>query len=199
MCLRTAYSKSALKLAAIAATAFGLLSACADGSNLPPPNFATNDAASSPRIYKIGIGDKLKVTVFGEENLSGQFEVNTLGNISMPLVGEIPAKGLPLEAFRDSTTRRLASGYLKNPRVSVEVLNYRPIFVHGEVRSGGEFQFKNGIKLRDAIAMAGGYTYRANTNYVIIAREGEPEARLPLPTNIPVLPGDNIRVPERFF
>ena len=117
----------------------------------------------------------------------------------MPLVGEIPAKGLPLEAFRDSTTRRLASGYLKNPRVSVEVLNYRPIFVHGEVRSGGEFQFKNGIKLADAIAMAGGYTYRANTNYVIIAREGEPEARLPLPTNIPVLPGDNIRVPERFF
>ena len=60
------------------ATAFGLLSACADGSNLPPPNFATNDAASSPRIYKIGIGDKLKVTVFGEENLSGQFEVITL-------------------------------------------------------------------------------------------------------------------------
>ncbi len=165
---------------------------------LPPPSFATGGEALE-RTYRLGIGDKLKITVFGEESLSGQYEVNALGQISLPLVGEVGARGMAISAFRDSVARRLAEGYLKNPRVTVEVLNYRPIYVHGEVKSGGEFPYKNGLKLRDAVAVAGGYTYRADESYVLIVREGAGEARVPLSSNVVVLPGDNIRVPERFF
>jgi polysaccharide export outer membrane protein len=183
-----------------AAAAAAFVSGCSDGPSLPPTGagMATN-AAALQRTYRLGIGDKLKLVVFGEENLSGQFEVNALGQVALPLVGEVPAKGLAIAEFRDAVARRLSDGYLKNPRVTVEVLNYRSIFVHGEVKTGGEFQYKNGLKLRDAIAMAGGYTYRANQDHLFLVREGEQEMRLALPSDVPVLPGDNIRIPERFF
>ncbi|MEW5963509.1 MAG: polysaccharide biosynthesis/export family protein [Pseudomonadota bacterium] len=191
-------TKSHALLAALLAAA--ALSACADGAAPPPPNFVTLDAAGvAERTYRLGAGDKLKVTVFGEENLSGQFEVNALGQVPLPLAGEVPAKGLTLNQFRDAVAGRLANGYLKNPKVSVEVLNFRPIYVHGEVKNGGEFAFKTGLKLRDAIAMAGGYTYRANQGYVLVSREGEQEVKVPMPSSSPVLPGDNVRIPERFF
>jgi len=191
-------TKSRQILAALLAAA--VLSACADSAAPPPPNFVTLDAAGiAERTYRLGAGDKLKLTVFGEENLSGQFEVNALGQVPLPLAGEVPAKGLTLDQFRDAVAGRLANGYLKNPKVSVEVLNFRPIYVHGEVKSGGEFAFKTGLKLRDAIAMAGGYTYRANQSYVLVSREGEPEVKVPMPSSSPVLPGDNVRIPERLF
>lgn len=184
---------AALLLAALA------VGACSSAPSIPPPSFATADAGALERTYRLGIGDKLKVTVFGEENLSGQYEVNALGQVSMPLVGEINAQGLAISAFRENLARRLADGYLKSPRVTIEVLNYRPIYVHGEVKSGGEFPYKNGLKIRDAIALAGGFTYRANERFVTIVREGAGEAEVPLMSNVVVLPGDNIRVPERYF
>ena len=111
----------------------------------------------------------------------------------------MPAKGVPITAFRDSLARKLADGYLKNPRVNVEVLNYRPIYVHGEVKTGGEFPYKSGLRLRDAIALAGGYTYRANQNFVVVFREGQGEMKTAMTGSFAVLPGDNIRIPERFF
>ena len=151
------------------------------------------------RVYRLGIGDKLKVTVYGEENLSGPAEVNALGQVSLPLIGEMPAKGLALNEFKDAVSRRLADGYIKNPKVTIEMTNYRAIYVHGEVKNGGEFQFKNGISLRDVVAMAGGYTYRADQSYLYIGREGEPDVAVALPATVPVLPGDNIRIPERYF
>lgn len=173
--------------------------ACSNAPQMAPPSFATTDASALERTYRLGIGDKLKIAVFGEENLSGQYEVNALGQVSLPLVGEIDAQGQAITVFRQDVARRLADGYLKSPRVTVEVLNYRPIYVHGEVKSGGEFPYKNGLKIRDAIALAGGFTYRANERFVKIVREGEGEAEVPLTSNVIVLPGDNIRVPERFF
>jgi len=185
---------------AIAMVAAALLSACADGSDAPILDVSRTGGPGLSRIYRLGIGDKLKVSVYGEQDLSGAFEVNASGNVPMPLIGEIPAKGRPITEFRDAVARKLAEGYLKSPKVSVEVLNYRPIYVHGEVRTGGELAFKTGLKLRDAIAAAGGYTYRANQSYVLLIREGQPgESRVLLPSDLDVLPGDNIQVPERFF
>jgi polysaccharide export outer membrane protein len=175
------------------------IGACADGNTAVRGTLTGEGPAQLGRTYRLGIGDKLKITVFGEENLSGSYEVNALGQVSLPLIGELRAAGSGINDFREQVARRLAEGYLKNPKVTVEVLNYRPIYVHGEVRSGGEFPYKNGIKFRDAIAVAGGYTYRANQNYLIVVREGQQEVKVPLPTDLPVLPGDNIRVPERFF
>jgi polysaccharide export outer membrane protein len=186
-------------LAALCAAA-ALAGGCADAPLVGSPSFATHDSQQPlERIYRLSVGDKLKVSVFGEDNLSGQFEVNALGQVALPLIGEMQAKGLAMTEFRDTIARRLSDGYLKNPKVNVEILNYRPIYVQGEVKNAGEFAFKNGLNLRDVIAMAGGYTYRANQSYLYIGRDGEPDVAVQMPTGVPVLPGDNIRIPERFF
>lgn len=182
--------------------AAALLAGCADGGDAPLLEVAPHNGGTPElsRIYKLGVGDKLKVSIFGEPDLSGTFEVNGTGTVPMPLVGEIVAKGRPIADFRQAVAARLSEGYLKNPKVSVEIVNYRPIYVHGEVRTGGEYSYKNGLKIRDAVAVAGGYSYRAHQGYVLITREGRArEARVNLPSDIDVLPGDNIRVPERFF
>jgi protein involved in polysaccharide export with SLBB domain len=187
-------------IAAAAAVALAGLSACSDGYGAPDSRAIQSLPPADSRVYRLGVGDKLKVTVFGEQDLSGQFEINAQGNVPMPLIGDIPARGVPATDLREMIARRLAEGYIKNPKVSVEVVSYRPIYVHGEVRNGGEFAFKNGIKIRDAVAIAGGYTYRAEQKYVLIQREGQAQdTRIPMPSEVQLMPGDNIRIPERFF
>lgn len=156
--------------------------------------------AKLDRIYRLGVGDKLKVEVFGEPELTGESEVNASGNISLPLLGDVPAKGTTLDQFSGSLRQKLQQGYIKNPQLSVQVLNYRPIYVQGEVRHGGEFPFKAGLSIADAVALAGGYTYRSVTNSILLRRQGEATGRnIPMDGSIPVLPGDNLLVQERFF
>ncbi len=189
-----------VRLAVIAIVA--AVGACAEGGGPATERSSglRNANVGEQRIYRLGVGDKVKVLVFGEADLSGSFEINAGGHIAMPLAGDIAAKGLSPTGLKEAIVRRLSDGYLKNPKVSVEVLTYRPVFVHGEVKLGGEFAFKHGLKIRDAIAVAGGYTYRANQSYVLITREDDPrEVRIDLPNGFMVMPGDNIRVPERFF
>jgi protein involved in polysaccharide export with SLBB domain len=184
-----------------------LLGACSTQSPDSPfsgaPKPQTANLGANPelsRIYRLGVGDKVKISVFGENELSGPFEIGAGGMLALPLIGEIPAKGQTVTDLRRAIESRLKAGYLKDPKVSVEVTAYRPFYVHGEVRSGGEVAFKNGVTVRDAIAIAGGYTYRANHSYVLLIREGSAqEIRVQLPSTDIVMPGDNIRVPERFF
>lgn len=176
------------------------LSACSDGGSVGPSLPPSALAGTSLQAYRLAIGDKVRVTVFGEPELSGTFEINSQGRISLPLAGEVNAAGLDANGLRDVAIRRLAEGYLKSPRLTVEVVGYRPIYVHGEVRSGGEFPYKTGIRLRDAVALAGGYTYRADQGYVVLSRTGTAlDARVRMPTDLIVMPGDNIRIPERYF
>ncbi|MBS0240679.1 MAG: polysaccharide export protein [Proteobacteria bacterium] len=157
-------------------------------------------ARSNVGAYRLGIGDKVRLTVFGEPDLSGTFEINSQGRISLPLAGEVNAAGLDANGLRDAAIRRLAEGYLKSPKVTVEVVAYRPIYISGEVKSSGEFPYKNGLRIGDAVVLAGGYTYRANQNYVVLSRPGmAKDVRVNLPTDMLVVPGDNIRVPERYF
>jgi protein involved in polysaccharide export with SLBB domain len=156
--------------------------------------------AKLDRIYRLGVGDKLKVEVFGEPELTGESEVNASGNISLPLLGDVPAKGTTLDQFSGTLRQRLQQGYIKNPQLNVQVLNYRPIYVQGEVRHGGEFPFKAGLSIADAVALAGGYTYRSVTSSILLRRQGEATGRvIPMDGTIPVLPGDNLLVQERFF
>lgn len=188
-------------LAAILTAVAAIAAACSAAVSTPPLPVSTgSDAQIIARPYRLGVGDKLKISVYGEPDLSGTFDVNASGAVPMPLIGDIPAKGRPIVEFRDAIARKLSEGYLKSPKVSVEILNFRPIYVHGEVRTGGEYPYRSGLRLRDAVAVAGGYTYRANENYIILTREGESqEYRVTMPTDVEVHPGDNIRVPERFF
>lgn len=184
----------------MAAVTLASLSACSPAMAPPSGLSADRRAELQDRIYRLGVGDKLKIVVFDEQELSGEFEVGATGNISMPLLGDVVAKGLTLDELSRAIRQQLGSGYLMNPKVAVQVLNYRAIYVHGEVRHGGEFGFKNGLTISDAVAMAGGYTYRAVTDYVVVRSEGsDKELTVPSTGSMAVLPGDNIRVPERFF
>ncbi len=203
MCRRRSLPESAVRLAPVAIAAL-LASACADGASAPElPLRPAADNLGAPtlaRIYRLGAGDKLQITVFGEPDLSGKFAVTAAGTVAMPLIGEIVAKGRPIADFRTALVSRLRNGVLKNPKVTVEVVSFRPIYVHGEVKNGGEFPYKSGLRLRDAVALAGGFTYRAQTSYLMITREGQSaEYKVRMQNDLTIMPGDNIRVPERFF
>ncbi|MEZ5773195.1 MAG: polysaccharide biosynthesis/export family protein [Hyphomicrobiaceae bacterium] len=185
-------------------TAAALLVLALAGCSGQPATIASglsNDqAAALERVYRLGIGDKLRVEVFDEKDLSGDVEVGADGNVTMPLVGPMPAKGKTPDEFAALLVARLERGYLKSPKVGVQILNQRPIYVHGEVRNGGEFGYKPGLTVADAVAMAGGYSYRAEQGYVLLRREGwNGEKAIANDGALAVLPGDNIRIPERFF
>lgn len=150
--------------------------------------------------YVLGPGDKLRMNVFGEEPLSGEFVVSGSGIVSLPLVGEVTAAGLTLDGFREAVVKALMQGYLLNPRVSVEVLTYRPFYILGEVARPGEYPYISGLTILNAIATAGGYTYRANTRRVFVrAANAAEETAYRLDATLTVNPGDTIRVAERFF
>ena len=150
--------------------------------------------------YRLGAGDQVRIIVFGEEDLSGEFFVDGSGMVSLPLIGEAPAAGKTLAEFRTELEARLSDGYLNDPRVSAEVLNYRPFYILGEVEESGEYPYTDGLTVMNAVARAGGFTYRANTRVVFIKRANtEAEVEVPLTAIVRVMPGDTIRIAERFF
>jgi polysaccharide biosynthesis/export protein len=159
------------------------------------------NATSVASGYQLGTGDKLRVTVFGEQALSGEFEVDSTGVASLPLVGQVKAAGMTPRQFEEALTATFKNGgYLRDPKVSVEVLNYRPYYILGEVQKPGEYPYKNGLNVMSAVATAGGFTYRASPGTVEIQRAGEVKGkRYPLTTTVPVFPGDIVRIPERYF
>ncbi len=152
------------------------------------------------REYKLGSGDKLRVTVFRHPDLSGQFEIDGAGMIALPLIGGVAVGGLTLAKAEAAIVDALRPDYLKNPRISLEVLNYRPFYIIGEVRAPGSYPFVNGINVLNAVAIAGGFTYRARENRMTIIRADDPDhEKLRVTPDTVVLPGDMIEIPQRFF
>lgn len=150
--------------------------------------------------YRLGSGDKIRIIVYDEEALSGQFVVSGAGKIAMPLIGEVQAANMTVPEFQAELVKAFSAGYLKDPRVSVEVLNYRPYYILGEVNKPGEYPYSNGLNVLNAVATAGGFTYRAQTKRVFIRRHSdEGEKSYPISSDTLVEPGDTIRVTERFF
>lgn len=150
--------------------------------------------------YLLGSGDKVRVTVYGEPDLSGEFYVTGSGLVSLPLIGEVKAAGLNVGQFQTVVQQALSSGYLKEPRVSAEVLTYRPFYILGEVEKPGTYPYTSGLTALNAVATAGGFTYRADKGKVFIKRLGETgERKYTLDPSTPVAPGDTIRIGERFF
>lgn len=149
--------------------------------------------------YKLGTGDKLRVVVFGEEDASGEYEVDATGAISARLLGRLQVKGLTVSEVEQALIEQYrARGYFKNPRISIELVNLRPFFILGEVEKRGSYPYINGLTVAQAVAVAGGYTYRASRSRITIQRAGAPKEE-PVSEDAPVYPGDIIRVPERFF
>jgi protein involved in polysaccharide export with SLBB domain len=149
--------------------------------------------------YRIATNDKIKVTVEGEAELSGEFPVNKAGSVNGLYVGPIQAAGLTLPQFEHAYASKLREGdILKNPRVKAEITNLRPIYVLGEVKRPGQYAFVNGMTVQKAVALAEGYTYMASENTVEITRSGT-KVTIDLTTEMKVMPGDELRVPSRLF
>ena len=158
-------------------------------------------ASHSAGPYRLGVGDEMRIITFGEERLTGQFRVNDRGEIAIPLLGTIRADGLTTTELEHSIAKQLvAKKVLLDPSVSVEVLGYRPVFILGEVSKPGQYPYQPGMTVLTAVAVAGGFTYRAETDYASILRntDNHPvEGRVPRGTE--VRPGDVIDVFERYF
>lgn len=150
--------------------------------------------------YILGPGDKVRVKVYEDANVTGEYEVNSDGFISVPLVGQVKAAGLTTRKLEQTLMSRMKGDIVKDPKVNVEMATYAPFYVHGEVKKAGVYPFQPGLTLTDAIATAGGLTYRANENLIFLQRANSPEAvPMPLLGTVRVFPGDNIRVAERYF
>jgi polysaccharide export outer membrane protein len=150
--------------------------------------------------YQLGSGDLLKITIFNQEDLSGEYTINGAGQISMPLIGDVNTKDLTVRQVQEAIANKLKPDYLLNPRVSVQVLNYRPFYILGEVKAPQSYPYVDGMTYLNAVAIAGGYTYRAKEDYVMVIRMNDPKKQeLKLNMDEKVLPGDVIHVKERFF
>ncbi len=168
---------------------------------------AENDAADVPienpldsAGYRLGARDQIRVSVFNQADLTGNYVLDGEGRFAMPLIGTVNAKGLTPVELAEHISNRLKPDFLVNPRISVEVSNYRPYFLVGEVKSTGSFAYVEGLTYLTAIAMAGGYSYRAKQDVVYVTRASEEGTEeLKLDVNEKVQPGDIIRVAERFF
>jgi len=171
-----------------------MLGACAN--EIAPPQ----GAPVAPYVYRLGPDDKVRIAVYGEDPLAGEYTVNAEGLISFPLIGMVKADGLTLSEFSNSLTDQLDAKVLKKPRVVVDLIDYRPVYVLGEVNKAGQYPYKSGMTVLAAVATAGGFTYRANAKVVMVRHPGQQaEARQPLTADLPVYPGDTIRIRERYF
>lgn len=155
---------------------------------------------SDPVEYRLGPGDRLKVTVFGHEDLSGEFTVSETGAASLPLVGGLTLGGLTVREAERTILDALRPDYLLNPKVGVEVLNYRPFYILGEINNPGSYPFVNGMTVNEAVAIGGGFTHRAKKTQMLVIRASDPDkAEVPSLATDLVLPGDVVKVLERFF
>ena len=181
------------------------VSACSGTTPTSPTSTLVNSTEamaveSASGGYRLGPGDKMRIIVFGEPDLSGEFLVDDSGMVDLALIGDVSAGGRTVSEFEELVVKKFGNGYLRDPKVSIEVLNYRPFFIIGEVKNGGEYPYKSGLSVQDAVAIAGGYSYRANQNAAFIRRAGsDAETKVVLSQRVPIFPGDNVRIPERFF
>ena len=166
-----------------------------------PGSLASIDGTVSGSVAPVlQRGDKIKVTVYGEDNLNGIYDIDPSGSVSVPLAGTVRAAGRTKGQLQREIARRYKSEYLQDPKVTVEVVSFRPIYILGEAERPGEYPYRSGLNLISAVTAAGGFTYRASRSYVLIQHPGEEVWRqYPLSASVAISPGDLIRIPERFF
>lgn len=190
------FKKAALAIVSISAA---ILAAC---TTSPQMGNASEVQATGSTIsgYKLGTGDELKVTVFGEPDLSGTFVVDGQGTITMSLIGQVELVNLTVTETSRRLEERLKDGWLRDPKVTVELIKGRPYYILGEVNKPGEYPFVSGLTVMNAIASAGDFTYRADKGRILIKSADSPNEReVELTPTTVVRPGDTIRIRERFF
>lgn len=184
-----------LRSLAISALAALVLAGCASE---PFQNDRFQASLNTP--YTLGSGDRIRAIVFGQDALSNAYSVSGAGTVSLPLIGEVPVQGLTTAQAERAVEKRLRNGFLRDPHVSIEVEAFRPFFVLGEVTAAGQYPFVNGMTIRKAIAIAGGFTPRGDQGAADVTRiiDGRPVVGQ-FPLDWPLRPGDTVTVEERIF
>ncbi|WP_286263346.1 polysaccharide biosynthesis/export family protein [Thalassotalea atypica] len=159
-----------------------------------------NANARDQKDYRLGAGDVIKITVFGQDDLSIETMLNDNGKIDYPFLGQLQASGKTLEEFQQQILNGLKGDYLIHPNVSVSVIQYRPFFIDGEVKTPGGYPFQPGLTINKAVALAGGYTERASLSKIFIIRSSDPEQKsINVDGNELLQPGDIITVKQSYF
>jgi protein involved in polysaccharide export with SLBB domain len=168
-----------------------------------PNGAAPSDAANGAEVdagYRLGPGDHIHIRVHNQDDLSGEYVLDGTGRFSMPLIGTVVASGMTASGLENFLVSRLKPDYLVNPRIAVEVSNYRPYYIIGEVKNPSSYNYVQGMTYLTAIAIAGGYTYRAKKGVVYVIQGDDPDREeTKMDADLKVQPGDIIRVAERLF
>ncbi len=155
------------------------------------------EAKNDYHPYLLGPGDKIRVSVYEHEDLSGNFTVDDTGRVSLPLIRGLNVNQLSVPKLEEVITEKLAENYIIKPRVSVELTELRPFCIYGEVRNPGCYNYVHGLNAAKAIALAGGYSYRALKNKLAITRENGD--KVVGHNNTPIFSGDSIEIFERYY
>jgi polysaccharide export outer membrane protein len=165
-----------------------------------PQNYGYASASPYRPSYSLDSGDKLRIVVFGQEGLTNSYIVDAGGNINMPLIGTVPARGVSTQKLASLISTRLKQGYVREPHVSVEVETYRPFFILGEVNNPGQYPYVANMTAEKAVAIAGGFSPRASKSKVELTRNAPgQQMHGQVPLNYPLRPGDTVVVKERWF
>ncbi len=165
-----------------------------------PYGYAAAPAAAPAPAYALDTGDRLRITVFGQDGISNSYLVDAGGNVTLPLIGAVPARGQGAPQLALTIAARLRQGYVREPKVSVEVEAYRPFFILGEVTTPGQYPYVPNMTVETAVALAGGFGPRASKGKVEVTRNlATQRLHGEVPLSFPLAPGDSVVVKERWF
>lgn len=180
---------------ALIAAALAMLVAGCTTAEIAPVRYAP-----SATPYRLDSGDRLRLVVFGQQELNSVYTVDPSGNFAVPLIGTVSARGLTTQALEQEIAGKLRQGFLKDPSVSVQVETFRPIFILGEVTQAGQYPYSSGLTGEKAVAVAGGFSPRARQYTLLVTRREEGRTiEIEQPVQAPIFPGDTVRVLERWF
>ena len=197
-CMRTAAPVAVIDNGSLDAIAYGPVQPVHAVSVATTPVSSADGAHDEP--YRLNAGDRLRIVVYGQEGLTNTYMVDASGSITMPLIGAVRARGLTPAGLAAVVTSRLKNGYLREPYVAAEVETYRPFFILGEVTAPGQYPYVPNMTAESAVAIAGGFTPRAQRSSIKLTRMGEAGAvQAVVPPGTLLKPGDTVVVAERWF
>jgi polysaccharide export outer membrane protein len=181
------------------AFATSLIAGCAGGP-ITGTNEAMQQSRTAAQSYRLAMGDKVHIAVFNEENLSGDYTVSPDGRITLPLAGPVTAAGRTVPELQQAVVSTLKNGFVQEPNVTVTATELRPYYILGEVNKPGKYSYMPELTVMAAVATAEGFTYRADMGSIYVRHAADPSEReYPLTATMAVLPGDTIRVSQRYF
>jgi polysaccharide export outer membrane protein len=199
-CMRTAVPVAAIDNGSLDAMAYGTVQPARAVNVAATPVSPVYAYAANDEPYRLDAGDRLRIVVYGQEGLTNTYAVDADGSITMPLIGAVRARGLTPSQLAAAVTARLKNGYLREPYVAAEVESYRPFFILGEVAAPGQYPYVPNMTIESAVAIAGGFTPRAQRGSIKLTRMGQGgTVQAVVPPGTLLKPGDTVVVAERWF